>query len=222
MTDDRLKVWETLFQRALELIDAANADDARLTDWSFGGGTVLMRRYQHRFSKDIDIFVPDPQYLGFFNPRINSKAESLTAHYLEQSGFVKLYFPEGEIDFVASGPLTANPTVTEELFGHAVSVETSTEIIAKKIWHRGVEFTARDIFDLAMVSEKEPAALAQIRPILQDRKQVVLDRIAQHHVALRETFAALEILDYQRSFDECVERITELLINATANHQIPR
>ena len=29
---------------------------------------------------------------------------------------VKLYFPEGEIDFVVSGPLTADPTVTENLF----------------------------------------------------------------------------------------------------------
>lgn len=133
MAEDRLKTWEILFQRALELIDAANANDARLDNWSFGGGTVLMRRHHHRFSKDIDIFVPDPQYLGLFNPRLSTKAESLTTHYLEQAGFLKLYFPEGEIDFVASGPLTANPTVTETLFGHAVQVETSTEIVAKKI-----------------------------------------------------------------------------------------
>ena len=26
--------------------------------WTFGGGTVLMLRYRHRFSKDVDIFVP--------------------------------------------------------------------------------------------------------------------------------------------------------------------
>jgi predicted nucleotidyltransferase component of viral defense system len=211
MAEDRLKIWEILFQRALDLIDSANAGGARLDDWSFGGGTVLMRRHHHRFSKDIDIFVPDPQYLGLFNPRISNKAESLTTHYLEQSGFLKLYFPEGEIDFVASGPLTKNPTITENLFGHDVQVETSTEIVAKKVWHRGVEFTARDIFDLAMVAEQEPEALAAIRPILRDRQQVVLDRIARHDAGLREVFDALETLDYRRSFDECVALVKRAL-----------
>lgn len=105
--DDRLKIWETLFQRALELIDSVSYAGIALEDWSFGGGTVLMRRHHHRFSKDIDIVVPDPQYLGYLNPRLNPKAESLTDKYLEQANWLKLYFPEGEIDFVASAPLPA-------------------------------------------------------------------------------------------------------------------
>jgi hypothetical protein len=32
-----------------------------------------------------------------------------------------------------------------------------------------------------------------------------------HGANLRETFAALEVLDYQRSFDECVELVTKAL-----------
>ena len=57
--------WEVLFQRALRLIDEIQRQGG-LADplWTFGGGTVLMFRYGHRLSKDIDIFVPDPQYLG--------------------------------------------------------------------------------------------------------------------------------------------------------------
>lgn len=207
MSEDRLTAWETLFQRALDLIDSVSEAGIVLQDWSFGGGTVLMRRHHHRFSKDIDIFVPDPQYLGYLTPRLNTRAESLTSNYIEQAGFLKLYFPEGEIDFVASAPLSENPTVTETLLGREVQVETSTEIIAKKVWHRGQEFTARDIFDLAMVVEKEPQALQQIKPVLRDRRNAVLQRIASQETALRETFAALEILDYHRSFDECVELV---------------
>lgn len=211
MADDHLNNWETLFGRALTLIDSIGAAGGVINHWSFGGGTVLMRRHHHRYSKDIDIFVPDPQCLGFFSPRLSATAESLTKHYIEQAGFVKLYFPEGEIDFVASGPLTEKPTVAEQLLGRVVQVETSTEIVAKKVWHRGIEFTARDIFDLAMVIENEPEALAQIRPILRDRRQVVLERIAQHGAALRDNFEALEILDYRRSYDECVEQVTRAL-----------
>lgn len=105
---------------------------------------------------------------------------------------------------MASPWLTANPVVAEILFGRNVQVETSAEIVAKKVWHRGPEFTARDIFDLAMVAENEPKALQQIKPILFDRRDVVLSRIASQEIALRENFAALETLDYRRSFDECV------------------
>lgn len=106
MAKDRLILWETLFQRALLLIDSARDSGATLDNWSFGGGTVLMRRHHHRFSKDIDIFVLDPQCLPYLSPRLNDKAESLTSDYVEQADFLKLNFPEGEIDFVASAPLT--------------------------------------------------------------------------------------------------------------------
>ena len=204
MAESRLMIWETLFQRALTLIDSISAAGVTLSDWSFGGGTVLMRRHRHRVSKDIDIFVPDPQYLGYLSPRLNTRAESLTQNYIEQAGSLKLFFPEGEIDFVVSGYLTKRPTVGEELFGRTVLVETSAEIIAKKVRHRGVEFTARDIFDLAVVAEKEPQALQQIKSVLRNHRDVVLERIKTHETALRETFAALEILDYRRNFDECV------------------
>jgi hypothetical protein len=211
LAEDRLKIWETLFQRALALIDAARSSGAPLDDWSFGGGTVLMRRHHHRLSKDVDIFVPDPQFLGFVSPRLSATAEALTANYVEQRNSVKLYFPEGEIDFVASAPLTTNPTLTETLFGRQVRVETSTEIIAKKIWHRGAEFTARDMFDLAMVVEKEPKALEEIRPVLRDRREIVLARMKSQEAALRETFAALEALDYRPSYEQCVALVRRAL-----------
>ncbi len=40
-----------------------------------------MFRYGHRLSKDIDIFVPDPQYLGYVTPRLSDTAASLTEEY---------------------------------------------------------------------------------------------------------------------------------------------
>ena len=57
--------WESLLPRALMLTDDISKYGG-IADpfWTFGGGTVLMFRYRHRLSKDIDIFVPDPQYLG--------------------------------------------------------------------------------------------------------------------------------------------------------------
>jgi predicted nucleotidyltransferase component of viral defense system len=211
MVEDRLKVWETLFQRALVLIDSTARAGVQFEPWSFGGGTVLMRRHRHRLSKDIDIFVPDPQYLGYVTPRLNDTAESMTGDYVEAANSLKLVFPEGEIDFVASAPLTANPTVVEKLFGRDVRVETSTEIIAKKVWHRGAQFKARDMFDLALVAEREPDALTEIRPVLRDRRDVILAAIDQGDQQLRDDFAELEVLDYRPSYDACLEIVKRVL-----------
>lgn len=214
MADDRLETWKTLFLRALELIDSVGKAGVSLDDWSFGGGTVLMRRHRHRFSKDIDIFLSDPQFLTYLTPRLNAVAEGMTGDYVEQGNFLKLQFKEGEIDFVASAPLTANPTRTERLFDRDVQVETSTEIIAKKVWHRGDSFKARDIFDLSMVAELEPAALTPMQPILRDRRAAVLARIAEFDARLRHDFGELDVMDYSRSYDECVAIVRRALEDA--------
>lgn len=116
-----------------------------------------MLRYRHRFSKDIDIFVPDPQYLGYVNPERDDDLGK--SNYLLGNNFVKLYFAEGEIDFVVSLPLTQNSAAIETVLGRQVRVETSIEIVAKKIRYRAAEFTARDIFDFSLVVEREPAGI---------------------------------------------------------------
>ena len=55
--------WKALFSKALLLMDHLESV-TRQPQWTFSGGTVLMLRHNHRHSKDIDLFVPDPQYLG--------------------------------------------------------------------------------------------------------------------------------------------------------------
>ncbi len=100
--------WESLLTRAMTLIDHVQRQSAADVFWTMGGGTALMFRHHHRSSKDIDIFFSDPQPLGFVNPRLGGAAEEMTSRYEESSGHVKLYFPEGELDFVAS-PLLTTP-----------------------------------------------------------------------------------------------------------------
>ena len=211
MDEERPKTWEILFQRALVLMDDARSSGIPVEEWTFGGGTVLMRRHRHRFSRDVDIFINDRQFIGYVTPRLSATAESLTRDYVEDHDFVKLIFPEGEIDFVASAPLTEEPAVSEQLFGHDILVENSSEIVAKKIWYRGEQFTARDIFDLAVVAENEPAALNKISPILQGRRDTVLARIEKHGARLREDFHSLEVLNYSRTFEECVDIVRATL-----------
>ncbi len=212
--DERLRIWEGLFERAFSLIDDARKRGLPVDEWRFGGGTVLMRRHKHRFSKDIDIFIDNPEFLGYLTPRLSDVAESLTTNYVEDAEYVKLVLAEGEIDFVVAAPLSQRAAKLETVLGRPFLVETSTEIVAKKVWHRGSQFTARDIFDLAMVSEREPQALEEIFPILRDRREVVLARITNSGPQLQEAFGELEILEYNRSFAECVEIVKDTFSKA--------
>jgi predicted nucleotidyltransferase component of viral defense system len=103
------------------------------------------------------------------------------------------------------------PAKAEMLLGRSFLVESSAEIVAKKIWHRGADITARDIFDFAMVAEMEPDAMKEIAPILRVRREAVLDRIRRNERWLRESFELLSTLEYRRPFDDCVQILKEQL-----------
>ena len=45
-----------------------------------GGGTVLMFRFEHRLSKDIDFFTHDAQWLSLLTPRLNDTTAAMTTH----------------------------------------------------------------------------------------------------------------------------------------------
>jgi hypothetical protein len=74
---ERPGAWARLFRRALALMSHLECEVPG-APWTFGGCTVLMLRLAHRQSKDIDLFVPDPQYLGYINPRLSDAAEDIS------------------------------------------------------------------------------------------------------------------------------------------------
>ncbi|MCY0872258.1 MAG: nucleotidyl transferase AbiEii/AbiGii toxin family protein, partial [Acidithiobacillus caldus] len=159
MDSSRLQSWEPLFDRAMSAIDSLPPHLPKL-EWTIGGGTVLMFQYRHRFSRDVDIFITDAQYLTALSSRLNDKVEDLTTHYREDSQHVKLIFDDlGEVDFVAAPCLIANSTQVATIHGRSVLLDKPEEIIAKKCFYRADGFTARDVFDMAVFLAKDPAAV---------------------------------------------------------------
>lgn len=215
--------WESLFQKALRLVDEMTIHGG-IKDpfFTFGGGTVLMLRHQHRLSKDIDFFVPDPQSLGYVTPRLSDVAEELCqAQYQEAGNFIKLHLEEGEIDFVASPNLLHDDLAYErwELFGRSVRVETTAEIIAKKMYHRGDQATGRDLFDLAMAIEREPSALANAERFMYrylDKFAANLQARTDYYV--RE-FQAVQTLTYSPTFAHAAETVSAYLARLIKMHE---
>lgn len=203
--------WQDLFRQALLLMEDIKRHGHSKPFWTFGGGTVLMLRYEHRLSKDIDLFVPDPQYLGYVTPRLSDVAASITEDYDEASQYVKLFLPEGEIDIVASPNLTENPYEDWMLLEHPVKVESAAEIVAKKMWHRGDRPTPRDLFDLCCVIDHEPDSLRKAAPFLLRHRGIFLDELTAHATQLSRRFDDIRTLNYRPSYDECVEKAKNFL-----------
>ncbi|MBU3592194.1 nucleotidyl transferase AbiEii/AbiGii toxin family protein [Polynucleobacter sp. 78F-HAINBA] len=205
-------VWRDLLPHALSIIEDIKNHGTADPFWTFGGGTVLMFRYQHRLSKDIDIFVPDPQYLGFVTPRLSDVAAAVSTDYVEdQSSYVKLMRPEGEIDFVASPNLTEAPFEIWNIDGQHIRVETAAEIVAKKLWHRGDRATARDLFDLSLVIEKEPEALIKAAKFLKKNAEPFIHQIESRATVLKTQFNEIDVLNYKPNYDEAVKRAIQFL-----------
>jgi hypothetical protein len=110
-----------------------------------------MMKYRHRLSKDIDVFLSNPQFLGYFSPRINDAIDADIEHYDEQTEYVKLFYDEGEIDFIVADRLLDKPYNMLSKFGVEIPREDPLEILAKKVSYRHRNFARRDFFDLATV-----------------------------------------------------------------------
>ncbi|MCF8478730.1 MAG: nucleotidyl transferase AbiEii/AbiGii toxin family protein [Pseudolabrys sp.] len=136
--------------------------------WTFGGGTAMMLQIDHRQSRDVDIFLHDPQLLPFLDPQKHDfEFEIMPAAYEDDgAGFLKLAFKDiGEIDFIVGGSLTSEPTIPRTIEGEDVKLETIPEIITKKIHHRGLSIKPRDIFDIAAAGDKcAEAIIAELKP----------------------------------------------------------
>ena len=207
---DRPGVWSELFPHALRLM-AHLENQTHRPLWTFGGGTVLMLRLGHRQSKDIDIFVPDPQYLGYVNPRLSDVAEQVSTDYEENAEFVKLFLPAGEIDIVVGAALTRQPFDVVTYAGREIKFETCAEIIAKKMWHRGDQARARDLYDLCAVASTEPQAIQLAAPFFRKHGAAFLQRLENRSELAQAEFEAIDFIGYQRHFAQSLEQASSII-----------
>lgn len=141
-----MKRWQELLAIAVKLLR-----DKNFYNFTFGGGTALAARYNHRNSKDVDIFLPDAQILTYLTPRLNADAENVSDNYSEASNFIKLNIGEQEIDFILAPNITG-VAPKKMVFEHIdVYVDAPEEIIAKKLLYRAESLKVRDIYDTAVV-----------------------------------------------------------------------
>lgn len=72
------------------------------------------------------------------------------------------------------------------------------------MWHRGQYAKARDLFDLAMLIEREPMAHAVAGKFLARNRAEFLAQLDARRAILKLQFEQINALDYQAPFDESI------------------
>ncbi len=113
-----------------------------------------MYYFQHRLSFDIDLFVNDAQYLGFFSPKlwIDDCAHFDSARYIDQHNHIGVTNKDNiKIDILLD--YASNEGYIDDskkIFSFDIHVESLENIIAKKITFRKTDNKTRDIFDISV------------------------------------------------------------------------
>jgi hypothetical protein len=193
-------------------------------NWVLGGGTALMLYANHRLSRDIDAFIDDPQYLALLSPETtdvwNCNDWDKAAHYL------KLRYPEGEIDFIVSGAISDIDAAPKEIdltsiragWKPTIMVEPTVEIALKKMYHRATMLRPRDIFDIAVIKKINGGPLIASLGEVASKKDDLVRRLA----GIRADYlkADLAELDIQPGWDHEQETCLETVRSLVA--QIPK
>ncbi len=159
--------WKALLPLCFAVVDEVVREHGVEFPIRIGGGSMLLRHYGHRRSKDLDLFVTDIRLLRWCSPRMNEAAADLFPDYGEEATAVKLITGLQEIDIIAAAPILAEGDIEPALLsGRPVLIERPREILAKKIVYRGRLFQPRDVFDLACVAAAEPEEVAAVLPWL--------------------------------------------------------
>lgn len=211
--------WRMLLSRAIIGLEQLEQQGRAVPDWILGGGTALMLHSHHRLSKDIDVFIDDPQYLGIMSPDVTDVWDCRTwdkaAHYL------KLEYAEGEIDFIVSSPLSNLATTFHEVDltdvpakrKVTIEIEHPAEIALKKMHYRPTMLKSRDIFDIAVADSIDHQALVGSLNEIADKKSVLLKRL--DGIDRKFLQAELAELDIQQGWDDqkkgCLETVRSLV-----------
>ncbi|MGH8176570.1 MAG: nucleotidyl transferase AbiEii/AbiGii toxin family protein [Steroidobacter sp.] len=179
--------WRSLIRVAESLVADAEATAGSEMRPLLGDGTRLMLSLHHRISDDIDLFIRDPQWIGYLTPRLNDHTESQVDGYEESA--ISLKLRQGEIDFIVAMSLLKQPA---QSFPKApFAIEPMAEVLAKKLFYRGSMLTPRDLFDWWAIKTTAPKELPQhkLGSLLKDR----LDGIESALHALRQSATAQDI-----------------------------
>jgi hypothetical protein len=96
--------------------------------------------------------------------------------YIEQANSLKLVTPHGDIDIIAAAPTILEAgEISLDFEGETVILDSTAEILGKKLLYRAPSFQPRDVFDTAAAIAMDPTSAARAVRTAASKAQI-LDR----------------------------------------------
>ncbi len=201
----QMKSWEDLLETAYRLLESQN-----VKYWTFGGGSSLVYKYNHRTSKDVDIFLFDVQLLPYFSPRVSDEAESVCDDYEESSSSIKLKIRQQNINLIVAPRVTIYEPYLVKLRNMEILFEHPLEVLGKKFLYRPNELKHRDIFDAGIVLQDYDYIDKSFFSIIYRNKKYL-----EHTIKALSTSFEVDKLPFQSlvefDFNKCVDIIQHKL-----------
>jgi hypothetical protein len=221
-----LSNWRLLLERTLRGLDRLTELGQPVPDWILGGGTALMIVANHRMSKDIDAFIDDPQYLALLSPDIAAEDVWECSSHDQSANFLKLHYPEGEIDFIVTAPVSSLPPVSREIdltsiragYKPVILMDQPAEIALKKMHYRATDLKPRDIFDIAVVHAIDgQSLLANLHEVADKRGDLIHRLETINEQLLQDTLAELAVEpEWEETKKNCLDIVRSII------EQIPK
>ena len=152
-----------------------------------GGGTALAARWGHRHSTDLDFFVDGGAYHRLYsNARaferdLARSAGGISTSAISSGSATVVLGDGGEISLSTTRAKTPKPRSADTIRGSAVALESTAEILARKIGGRILSnniFVARDLYDITVAKHYDPAELNRaLRPFTDYERQQIADEL---------------------------------------------
>ena len=156
-----------------------------------GGGTALAARWHHRHSTDVDLFVePDPYRHfqwntgGRFTLDLTAAAPVDRLVIDDDGAYISFHGRAGHVSVAPARGLALDPRSPDTVRGTHVPFETTAEILAKKLrfrMARDKELLPRDLYDIAVARQRDPASLQIALDGLRTRQLAELEQVFKDH-----------------------------------------
>jgi hypothetical protein len=192
--------WKSTLHATLEILRDLEKRGFGRPAFTMGGGTVLMFRFRHRMSNDIDLFITDLQWLTLMTPRLNDVSALLAQDYVEQANSLKLVTRDGDIDIIAAAPVIPHAQGEDLAFeGESIRLDSAAEILAKKLLYRASSLQPRDVFDIAAAIEFDAPSAAQALGATASKAPIVDRRLQElGRLPTAELERGIRVLDHGR------------------------
>ena len=175
LTEPAAALWKLIRNRLTELRQSEEGTERRV--WMMTGGTVLAARWNHRRSSDIDLVTTATwqlQDLGASGSSAFTRAMTALGGKLKafNDATIEMTFPERQqLHIFRSRPEPAVGQQPAMIDGELFTAASTTQILAGKLLHRALYAPARDLYDVIIAGERDPARLHQAVNMLSPEMQ---------------------------------------------------